>query len=319
MKEAAIIGLDIGGTYCRGALVTKVGQVLEWRRFNSDPAAGLAVFLPRLAHLCRELQAVAASRNMATLGIGCGTAGIVEPEGKVLISPNLSMLDRFDLKAYLEQQFSLPVRVVNDADAIAWGEACHGSGLNLESFLTMTLGTGVGGGLILQRRLWQGSCGGAGEIGHLAVESRGRPCRCGAHGCLEQYASGTGILLNYREITGSVQEGPADSVAIARLARQGDAAAKEAFRCAGRYLGQALAGVVNLLNLDGVVFAGGVSDCFDLLRPALLKELQERAFEVNYRSLQLLVASCGEEAGILGSAQLLRSFLPDGCKSAARP
>ncbi len=318
MTDVAVIGLDIGGTHCRGALVTATGRVLEWRRFNTDSAAGLTVFLHRLVHLCEELREAAASRNMAVRGIGCGTAGLVESTGRIRTSPNLPMLVGFDLQAYLGQHFRLPVRVVNDADASAWGEACYGSGRSLDSFLTVTLGTGVGGGLVLQRRLWRGSSGGAGEIGHLAVEARGRPCHCGSHGCLEQYASGTGILLNYREISGSQQEGPADSVAIARLARGGDATAIAAFRCAGRYLGQALAGVVNLLSLDGVVFAGGVSDCLDLLRPAMVQELEERAFEVNFRSLQLLAASCGEEAGVLGSAGLLGSSQSGACISAAR-
>lgn len=309
MNKLAAIGIDLGGTNCRGALVTQNGEVLGWRRFESDPASGQEPFLERLTRFCRELCSAAAEEGMDIIGVGCGAAGVIAPSGRIVSSPNLPMLDEFDLQAYLQQEMKLPALVINDANALAWGEACRGSGRNFQSFLTITLGTGVGGGLVLQRRLWQGVCGGAGEIGHLAVEAKGRSCGCGSHGCLEQYASGQGILQNYQELIGPDTEVKIDSIGIADLARRGDPVAQAAFEMAGRYLGQAIAGVVNLLNLEAVVFGGGLSNSLELLRPALEQELVQRAFAVNHRCLQLLQAQRGEEAGILGVADLLFDHL----------
>lgn len=302
------IGIDLGGTNCRGVLVSNAGQVHAWRSMETCAALGLNNLLDRLTGFCRELMEVAGGMGSGPVGIGCGVAGVVSPSGKVLTSPNLQFLNEFALQDYLTSRLELPALVVNDANAIAWGEARFGGGLDFESFLTITLGTGVGGGLVLHRRLWQGACGGAGEIGHLAVEVEGRPCGCGSHGCLEQYASGQGIQLNYRDLGGS--EGALiDSMEIARLARQGDNVAREAFNLAGRYLGQAVAGVANLLNLEGVLFAGGLSSCFDLLLPALQEELDCRAFAVNSRLLRLATSRLGEKAGTVGAAHMLFDHL----------
>ncbi len=305
MTKRVAIGIDLGGTNCRGALVSQNGQVRAWRRIETDPAAGLTVFLQRLTGFCRELRSTAAELGLNIAGVGCGAAGIVDLSGQVRSAPNLHLLDDFDLQGHLQRGLNLPALVINDANAIAWGEARYGGGQGFDSFLTLTLGTGVGGGLILKRRLWQGACGGAGEIGHLAVEAEGRPCGCGSHGCLEQYASGQGIQQNFQELGGAERGETVDSIGIASLARQGDPVARTAFDLAGRYLGQGIAGVVNLLNLEGVLFAGGLSGCLDLLQPALEQELARRAFAVNRQQLQLAAARLGEQAGILGAASLL--------------
>lgn len=305
MKKAVVIGIDLGGTNCRGALVSQDGQVSAWRSVGTDSTAGLAVFLERLIGFCRGLQSSATEVGLTVSGISCGAAGVVDPSGQILSAPNLKLLNNFNLQNYLQRELNLPVLVINDANAIAWGEARYGGGQDFDSFLTITLGTGVGGGLILERRLWQGTCGGAGEIGHLAVEFEGRPCGCGSHGCLEQYASGQGILQNFQELVGDKGEKFLDTFGIADLARQGDPRAQAAFELAGRYLGQGIAGVANLLNLEGVLFAGGLSDCFDLLQTSLKQELAQRAFAVNQQQLYLVKACLADRAGILGAASLL--------------
>lgn len=309
MKRAVAIGIDLGGTNCRGALVSQNGEVTGWRSIETDSTADLEVFLKRLTDLCRELRSAATEKGWDVVGVGCGAAGVVAPSGQICSAPNLQMLNNFDLQSHLQRQLNLSSRVINDANAIAWGEAQYGGGQAFDSFLTITLGTGVGGGLILQRQLWQGKCGGAGEIGHLAVEVEGRPCGCGSHGCLEQYASGQGILRNFHELGGTQIGKIADSFGIADLARQGDPLALKAFDLAGCYLGQVIAGVANLLNLEGVLFAGGLSGCFDLLQPSLEQELAQRAFAVNWQQLQLVEACLGEQAGILGAANLLFDHL----------
>lgn len=305
MKRTVAIGIDLGGTNCRGALVSPDGQVSGWRSIKTVSTTDLAMFLKRLTVFCQELRTAATDMGLDVVGVGCGVAGVVDPSGHVLSAPNLQLLNNFDLQSHLQQELNLPALVINDANAMAWGEACYGGGQAFDSFLMITLGTGVGGGLVLQRQLWQGKCGGAGEIGHLAVEVEGRPCGCGSHGCLEQYASGQGILRNFQELGGVKPGKSMDSIGIANLARQGDPLARKAFDLAGRYLGQVIAGVANLLNLEGVIFAGGLSDCFDLLQPSLEQELAQRAFAVNRQQLQLVTVHLGEKAGIVGAARML--------------
>jgi glucokinase len=305
VKKPVAIGIDLGGTNCRGALVSPSGQVSGWRSIETDSTVDLTVFLKRLTVFCQELRTAAADMGLSVVGVGCGAAGVVDPSGQIRSAPNIQLLNGFDLQSHLKRELNLPALVINDANAIAWGEARYGGGQPFDSFLTITLGTGVGGGLILHRQLWQGKYGGAGEIGHLAVEVEGRPCGCGSHGCLEQYASGQGIIRNFQELGGDRGGNALDSFGIADLARQGDPLAQKAFDLAGRYLGQGIAGVVNLLNLESVLFAGGLSGCLDLLQPSLEQELSRRAFAVNRQQLHLVKSCLADRAGILGTASLL--------------
>jgi glucokinase len=256
-------------------------------------------------------------RGLRIEGLGLGAPGIVTPDGRICASPNLKLLEDFSLAEFLHDRLQVPTKVVNDASTVGLGEAAFGAGRGYASFLVVTLGTGVGGALFLDGHLWQGIDGSAGEVGHVAVESMGRPCRCGSHGCLEQYASSGGIALNYlEECSGST--GNADSAAcgnsdlssaeLARLAREGNRAATEAFHRAGRYLGQSVAGIVNLLNLEAVILTGGVSASYDLLEEALRDELDKRAFAVNARRVRLVRGLLGDSAGILGAASLFFAF-----------
>lgn len=311
MSEGALIGIDIGGTNCRGATVDGDGRVGPLRRIatGEGPADD---FLDRLVDFVSYLRG--SSDRRETDGLGIGVPGIISPEGEILESPNLRFLDGFALQRTLGERLDMPVRVVNDVNAIAWGEAVAGAGRKMNSFVAVALGTGVGGGLILERRLWLGADGLAGEIGHVPVEANGRPCGCGARGCLEQYASATGILKTIVEqrkagLTGSLDEvevGNLTTKKIADAAGRGDAAARSSFAEAGARLGQALAGIVNLLNPDGVVVTGGVSTSFDLMEPAVRKELEERCFERSLRSLDLRRGELDDRAGILGAALLSR-------------
>lgn len=311
MSERALIGIDIGGTNCRGAVVAADGTTGPLRRMETL-AGTPALFVDQLVQFVDELMSCAAERSAG--GLGIGVPGVISPDGQVLESPNLRFLDNFDLQKSLSERLELPVGIVNDVNAIGWGEALYGAGRDMQSFIVVALGTGVGGGLVLERRLWLGVDGAAGEIGHMPVEANGRLCGCGARGCLEQYASATGIVKSIVEMRTAGRSSSLDSLAaddltthkIAVAAREGDAPAKEAFAVAGSRLGQALAGVVNLLNPDGIVVTGGVSASFDLLEPAAQKELQERCFERPLKSLQLSLGELGDKAGIIGAALLSR-------------
>jgi len=309
MSERILIGIDVGGTNCRGAVVGPDGMTGPLRR-KETLAKTPELFVDQLVQFVDELRDSAEGKPVH--GLGLGVPGIISPSGDVLESPNLRFLDGFPLRETLSERLELPISIVNDVNAICWGEALYGAGRDMKSFIVVALGTGVGGGLVLDRQLWLGVDGAAGEVGHIPVEASGRLCGCGANGCLEQYASASGIVKSIIEMRTSGQKSLLDSTAvddltthdIAAAARKGDIPAKKAFDSAGARLGQVLAGVINLLNLDGVIITGGVSASFDLLEPALQKELRNRCFERSLKSVQIKRGELEDRAGIIGAALL---------------
>jgi glucokinase len=290
--------------------VTPAGRFGKVLRIPTRIADGYPALLENLTSLCGSLLADPGARKLRIGAVGMGAPGIIGADGGVRVSPNLPELNGRALAADLEGLLGLPTVVVNDANAICWGEALFGAGKCFASFLTVTLGTGVGGGLVLGRRIWTGADGAAGEIGHLTVVPQGRPCGCGNHGCLEQYASATGIVLGARERLAAGRKGllaevPPEELtshAVSEAARRDDPLALAVFEEAGRALGQALAGVANLLNLDGAVVTGGASESFDLLLPWIQQEIRQRAFELPGKRLRIVRGELGDDAGILGAA-----------------
>ncbi len=313
MTAEAIIGIDLGGTNCRGALVSAAGEIGEVGRMPTRIEEGREEFLARLLAFCHDFLRAGQEKGLRVRAVGMGTPGVIATDGTVTFSPNLLPLNGLQLAQQLQAALHLPVTIVNDANAIAWGEALFGAGREFASFLTVTLGTGVGGGLVLGRRLWEGCDGAAGEVGHITVEPEGRVCGCGSHGCMEQYASASGVVRTVREqlaagaqsALATLPEEDLTSHNIALAARRGDPVAQAAFAEAGRRLGQVLAGVAaNLLNLDGVVITGGASESLDLMRPALENEIARRAFGVPAGRLKIARGRLGDDAGILGAASL---------------
>jgi glucokinase len=309
--DSVAIGIDLGGTNCRAGLVGPAGLIGQIVRIPTRKDVAYPFFLQEVNALCAQLFAAAKTRGLKVVRVGMGAPGIVGVDGTVLTSPNLPMLNGQSLAVDLERSLRLPVVVMNDANAICWGEALYGAGMHFSSFITLTLGTGVGGGLVLDRRIWPGADGAAGEVGHITVVPDGRPCGCGNRGCLEQYASASALVLGVRERLAAGQASsllspPSEltSYLVAAAARAGDPLALSVIDEAGRALGLVLAGVANLLNLEGAVISGGASESFDLLQPVLLAELHRRAFGVPARRLQVVCGQLGDEAGILGAAGL---------------
>lgn len=296
----ALIGIDLGGTNCRGALVQGDGVIVRRQRIATPRATAPEPLFEGLVRLCGEL-----AEATTPDAIGIGIPGSVSSDGTVTLAPNLPALNGLPLAEMLQMRLGIPVQAANDVNAIAWGEALYGVARGLDSFVCLTLGTGVGGALVLDRRLWVGRGGLAGEIGHMTVVPGGRRCGCGNHGCLEAYASAGGLLQNAMD-AGCKQNG-SDALSVARLAEAaagGDASAQAAFAQAGRLLGQALAGVVALLDPGQVIFCGGVSASLPLMRPALETELLQRCRTGAAANLHLLTGRLGEDAGILGAAAL---------------
>jgi glucokinase len=232
-------------------------------------------------------------------------------EGVVIKAPNVPCLDGFRLAAALAGELDWPATLENDANAAAIGEMWRGAGRGYTSIICVTLGTGVGGGIILNGELWRGANGSAAEIGHMAVDPfTGVPCACGSRGCLEGYASATAIVRMTREarprypnsLLHTSENLTAQTIYNAGL--QGDELAVEVFRRMGVYLGIGLASLINLLNPEVIVIGGGVANGWELFDTHVQQQVLERAFPLPARSVRIVRAECGDDAGLLGAARL---------------
>jgi glucokinase len=221
-------------------------------------------------------------------------------EGVVKLSPNIPCWKDYPARERLERVLGVRVRLDNDANCAAVAEGWIGAGRGTPSFLLLTLGTGVGGGVMLDGRIWRGESGRGGEVGHVVVEPDGSPCGCGSRGCLETVASSQGILRMASEagLSAGVEE-------LAILARSGDVRAASLFSRAGSALGIAIAGWLNTLDVHTIIIAGGVLPALDLIEPSIRAEVGERAYGLDRSALRILPASLGADAGIVGAARLV--------------
>lgn len=298
MTRSVCIGVDVGGTNLRCALVGRDGAILRRSSEPTDIAAGRENFMSRLTGVLARLQGEAAADGVTVAAAGIGVPGLILGDGTIHSSVNLVPLEGVSLAESLSRSLRLPVLALNDANACALGERRFGAGRPYRSTLTLTIGTGVGAGLILAGRLWTGIDGVAGEFGHLTVEPEGLPCGCDNRGCLEQYLSAPAIARAF----GLSGKGSGDAAAVAALALTGDAGARAVFRRAGSYLGIACAGVVNLLNLEAVILGGGVARSFELIAEAARSEIAARAFAIPAARVAVLKGELGDDAGLIGAA-----------------
>ena len=289
--ESVCIGVDVGGTNLRFAVVNRDGEVLDRISEPTCVASGCAPFLARLLVILDRLKSEVEDSGRRLAAVGIGIPGLVSDRGVIGFSVNFASLQGLNLAEALSLAAGVPVLALNDANACAIGEQRFGAGKGYRSSLMLTIGTGVGAGLILDGRLWTGIDGAAGEFGHITVEPSGRTCGCGNRGCLEQYASATAIC-----------SGKGSAAAVALRARRGDAEAAACFEQAGRYLGIAAAAVVNLLNLEAIILGGGVAESFDLLAPPMRKEILARSCAVPGTRVRIVKGALGDDAGVLGAA-----------------
>ena len=319
------IGVDLGGTNLRIAAVDEGGRMLEKLSTSTDLAGGRDVVIEEMTQAIHQLLDKFRGRGVSR-GVGIGVPGIIDMDtGMLRESPNLPGWSEFPVRAEIERRLGIPVTLENDANAAALGEKWLGAGKNHESMCMLTLGTGVGGGIVLNGKIWHGMNGMAGELGHINVEPEGHPCNCGSRGCLEQYASATAVVRMAREaIASKLSENLAraaegaefDSRHVYQLAKQGDAAAQQVFRRVGRSLGIVLADMVNGFNLPIYVIGGGVASAWDAFAPTMMEEVRKRSFvyaatvpegpqaEKPKKSTQITMAQLGSEAGLYGAACL---------------
>ncbi len=320
------IGVDLGGTNLRAAAVDSDGRILEKHVSPLRNCDGRDAVIDAL---CSAVKQLLSSQQTAgdCAGVGVGVPGIIYLEtGLLRHSPNLPGWENFPVRDAIEQSLGIPVRLDNDANLAVLGEHWRGAGADVDSLCMITLGTGVGGGLIFNGTIWHGFLGMAGELGHIHVAENNVTCGCGSTGCLETEASATAIVRNVRRAIG--QDSAVDSSSVAgharatslrdaiaggeslsarlvhRHAAAGDPLSMEIFQSVGRYLGIAVAGLVNVLNLPLYVIAGGVSEAWDLFSPSLLEELERRSYIFAEGKTRVEKTRLDGAAGLLGAARL---------------
>jgi glucokinase len=307
-------GIDVGGTKIAGGVVDRSGTILEELRVES-PATDVPAIEEAIEKLVTELR----TRHPIE-AVGVGAAGYIDKaRAVVLFAPNLAWRD-LDLKADLESTLGLPVVIENDANAAAWGEFQYGAGHDVDDLLLVTVGTGVGGGVVLDGSLYRGAFGVGAEIGHMRVVPDGIRCGCGNKGCFEMYASGTALVREARAAARSgsllaadvLERAGGDPEAITgplvtEAARAGDAFAIEQLASLGRWLGEGIASLAAVLDPAVVVIGGGVSAADDLLleptRAAFATQLTGRGHRP---MLEIRKARLGNRAGLIGAADLAR-------------
>jgi glucokinase len=299
------IGLDVGGTTVKGGLVDSSGRVLASASHTTD-TTNIDHLTDTLAALVEQL-----SDNGRVHAVGIGLPGPRSSEsGEILVSPNIPCLTGVQPDKALRRKVDLPIVARNDADMSAWGEFSVGAGAGTRYMVCLTLGTGVGSGIVLDGHLYGGARGYASEAGHMTVDPDGMPCSCGSRGCLEAVASATGIVALARAWLGpGEREGipePWSAEALCRAAAGGHAGAGRVFDQAGRYLGIACATLINLLNPEMIVIAGGVMAAGDLILAPALKEARLRAFDASFAACAMVPSKLGTEAGIIGAALFAR-------------
>ena len=305
--DRAVIGVDLGGTNLRSAILTENGDILDKRKRATLASEGHQKVIQRLIDDITALQAGAQARGIHIAAVGVGAPGVIHSDtGVVIKSPNFPDWNEVPLKKKLEQGIGIPVFVENDANAAAFGEHRRGAGKDAGSLIFITLGTGVGGGIILNGGIWHGADGMAGEIGHMTILPDGRICGCGNHGCLEMYASSRGIIMSYSEAL--VREGvvgpPGEitSEMIYDAAENGDQRAVAVMEQMGRSLGIGIANLINIFNPEMVVIGGGVREAWPLFIQAAKREILQRAFAFPAERTKLVPSVLGDDAGMVGAA-----------------
>jgi glucokinase len=313
-QDAPYLAIDIGGTKILVALISHDGRLLARERFLTLAQQGAEAVFNRL---------FAAVDNMLQLnylvpqqlgGIGIAAAGAVDSRRQVVtISPNLPDWSDVPVAQLLSERYGVNTYLVNDANAAALGEHRYGAGRGLKNLVLLTLGTGIGGGIIIDGQLYEGATGSAAELGHMVIDMNGPVCACGNRGCLEMMASGMSIAIDAMRrisrggksclmemVRGEIQGITAEMVASA--ARSGDILSLEVLSQAGIYLGVGLSNLVNIFNPELIIIGGAVAKTGNLLLDPAKREMAARAFPVSVGAVRITLAELGNDAGIFGAA-----------------
>ncbi len=296
------IGIDLGGTNFRVALVSRDGVIV--RKIKRPSQENIVASIS---------DAIDELKQPEIAGIGLGVAGLIDRRrGRVFTSPNLRGIEDIDFVGELRNRFHVPVMIENDANVAALGEKTAGAGQGFEHFVLLTLGTGIGGGVIHEGKLFNVPF----EIGHISISSDAEKCPCGNNGCLENYASARAMIT--RAV--SMLEKDTESILkecckgsfykitpedIYKAALEGDTLAREILRDAGRFLGVGLANIINLMGPEAIVLTGGLIGAWNIYVQEAIKEASRRAFKELFEAVKIIPSSLGDDAGIVGAARLV--------------
>jgi glucokinase len=304
-----VLAADLGGTNLRMAAVDRDGNILyrTKRATPRDRAQDIVTAIIESANECREN--VGKIGNIKSIGVAV-PSGINYENGLIIKAPNVPCLDDFRMSAAISSELNLQVVLENDANAYAIGEQTFGAAKGFSSAIAVTLGTGVGGGIILDNKILRGIDGMAGEIGHITVEPFGVSCACGGRGCVEKYSSATAIVRLTHELENQYPKSSLQnksrltSADIYNAGTHGDELALEVFRQMGFYLGIALASLINCLNPEVIVIGGGASAGWNLFINHVNEQVKTRSYRVSGERAKIVKAICDDDAGILGVAKL---------------
>lgn len=310
------IGIDMGGTNLRAAIAdTDTGQIFHQRKWPTLAAEGQEAVIERIVQLIRELTQENGESANAIKGVGIGVPGTPDIEtGVIQFLPNLpGKWLNVPLQAIIEDQVGLPVALINDVRAITLGEWTFGAGRGADTVVCLAIGTGIGGGVVVNGQFHLGLGGTAGEFGHHVVEVDGLPCGCGGKGCLELYASGPAIAaMGVKEVmhghTTRIGElvdhdlNRIDAGVIVQAAKEGDPVAQGILQRAGMYLGIAVGNILGVLSPQRVIFGGGVSTAGDLLLRPIVQTVNERVHVIPLRKVEFVLAELGINGGLVGAA-----------------
>ncbi|KWT82487.1 ROK family protein [Candidatus Magnetominusculus xianensis] len=296
MSKPFSIGVDLGGTNLRVAVVSREGEIVD-RITVSSTGNVIESLIGAIERLFSD----------KINGIGLAVAGLTDGK-KILSSPNLPILKEIDFVGMLQSRFNTPVYLGNDASVAALGESISGAGKDMNTFVMLTLGTGIGGGVVYNRRLLNI----AGELGHVIVEPGGRLCGCGGKGCLEAYASARAMstvameAIELKRDTMMTQYGSRDIMPadIYKYALEGDPLAIEIFKTAGFYLGIGIANYINIFGPDAIILMGGLIGAWDIYVKKAIKTAATAAFKELYAKTAIIPSKLGGDAGIIGAAEL---------------
>jgi glucokinase len=313
-RRRSVLAVDLGGTKIITAVILSTGEII-CRKYSLTLAdEGPRTVIDRLSSAVAETLAQAKLKTSDIAGIGIAAAGILDIDrGIVTTSPNLPHWHNVPLRDIFADRLGVVTYLINDANAAALGEHRFGAGIGFDNIIYLTVSTGIGGGIIIDGELYSGADGCAGELGHMTIEANGPQCHCGNFGCLEALASGWAVAkeammrINRGErssiielTNGRLENITAETVAIA--ARRGDQLAADIVAKAANYLGIGLANLVNIFNPELIIIGGGLSKMGDMLLKPARKVLKERAFRLPARTVHIVRARLGSNAGIIGAA-----------------
>lgn len=312
------IGIDVGGTNVKIALVDDNGKIIYSNSVPTYAKMGYEYTVNNIKQAIRDLMKETNTTPSDIEGIGFDFPGQVDCKtGVVKLAPNIPGWVNVPIAQMIEDEFHIPTRIDNDVRCAALGELKFGAGRGCENFICITVGTGIGSGIVINGKVVRGATNAAGELGHIKLQMNGGPiCGCGDTGCLEAFASGPAIVAmaqdyikggkstKFREMA-AAEGGEITPYMVAKAAEEGDPVAKRIFEIVGEYIGIGLTSVINLLNPERVIIGGGVAESGELLLAPIRKTIKERAMVVAGNAVEIVPAQLGNSAGVIGASMLI--------------